>query len=297
MPHNFSTRLREMQLAIPSMRIERRFTLWRHIQKSRRYIRHCLAHDIQPVIVYSHPKTASRSIEHSLQKTSSIYPIHTHVLQQEHFTWSDFRKTPLNNKGIAPDSQPQQWAIQKEIIKMGKPLKTISLVRDPVAVSVSWFFFGLQRWLGFQHKIDPGKLDFEELCSFFMNSFNHDGMLNWFDEEWNKTIGINIFDSSFNQNMGHSTYTQGSNSAIVISTHISDAEKSKALSDFLEMDIPPVTKENTGLSRLSPKVYDQLKESMKMNERLVKRLLESRYATFFFSKEQIEQFETNWSDS
>ena len=187
MPHNFSTRLREMQLTIPSMRIERRFTLWRHIQKSRRVIRHCLAHDIQPVIVYSHPKTASRAIELAISQVNGYVPLHAHVLQECHFTWRDFRKSPLNSRGIAADSQPQQWAIRKEIIDKGLPFKTVSLVRDPVAVSVSWFFFGLQRWLGFQNKLDPSTLNFEELSSVFLNEFNHEGMLHWFEDEWNKT--------------------------------------------------------------------------------------------------------------
>ena len=289
------TQFQQKRQLIPSLRLERRFTLWRHVQRSRKQIRTTIQTGRTPLIVYSHPKTASRAIELAVSRVPLFCPFHTHVLQVNHFTWQDFRNSPLNDRGIAPDSQPEQWAIRKEIIDKKVPLKLVSLVRDPVAVSVSWFFFGLQRWLGYQNKLDPAKLDFEELCSFFFNIFNHDGMLHWFEDEWNKTVGLNIFDSKFDKERGFSSYKNGEISALVLSTHVDDTNKIVALSEFLEQEVPSVSKENTSESRVSPEVYLKLKEAMIEQEELVNRLLSSDYSRFFFSNEMLNSFREQWS--
>ncbi|MBL67718.1 MAG: hypothetical protein CMO74_04575 [Verrucomicrobiales bacterium] len=275
-----------------SPRVERPFTLWRHIRRERRRIREAE----NPVVVYSHPKTASRAIEAAIAGLPSVQPFHAHVLQERHFLKGDFRGIPPNERGITPDGQPVQWAIRREIVESGRPLRLVSLVRDPVAVCVSWFFFGLQRWLACEQKPDPAKLDFEELLDHFHNRFSHDGMIHWFDDEWNKTTGLNIYSKLFDKSRGWQIYERGNIKAVILSAHLEDEIKANALSEFLDEKIDEVPRVNESGAQGAPEVYGKLQRSVRDNQELVDRLLNARFTRHFFEESQIDSFRHRWND-
>jgi hypothetical protein len=277
-----------------SPRLERPLTLWRHIRRARQHVREALNLPLGPVVVYSHPKTASRAIEAVIKQVPDARPFHVHVLQPQHFTWRDFRVEPPNDRGIAPDSQPAQWAIRSEIIEPDRSLNLISMVRDPIAVSVSWFFFGLQRWFGCQQKPDPADFEFAELREYFHDRFVHDGMLNWFEDEWGATTGVDIYSTSFNRGRGWQIYERGKVQALVLSAHLIDEAKTESLADFLGQSVPLVPRINESNRRLAPEIYERLKESIRDNHLLVDRLLGSRYTRHFFNEEQINEFRNRW---
>jgi hypothetical protein len=277
-----------------SPRLERPFTLWRHIRRERRLIRKALDFSLGPVVVYSHPKTASRAIEAAIKEVPGAVPFHVHVLQPRHFTWRDFRVEPPNDRGIAPDGQPAQWAVRSEIVESERSLNLISMVRDPVAVSVSWFFFGLQRWFGCQQKPDPADFEFDELCGYFHDRFAHDGMLNWFEDEWNVTTGVDVYSVPFDRGRGWHVYRRAKVKALVLSAHLSDEAKAEALVGFVDQPVPVVPRVNEGRDRSSPEIYGRLQESIRDNSSLVDRLLGSQYTRHFFSEEQIEGFRNRW---
>jgi len=273
-----------------SPRIERPFTLWRHIRRERRRIREA----DNPVVIYSHPKTASRAIEAAIASTTGLEPFHAHVLQERHFLKGDFRGALPNDRGITPDGQPAQWAIRREIIEKDRPMKLVSLVRDPVAVCVSWFFFGLQRWLACEQKPNPAKLDYDNLVDHLHNRFPHDGMLNWFDDEWNLTTRINIYNESFDKTRGWEVYKHGNMKAIVLSAHLEDETKTEALSKFFDQRITEVPRINEAKTQGTVEVYRDLKKSINTNRILVDHLLDSRFTNHFFEDKQIESFRHYW---
>ena len=277
-----------------SPRLERPFTLWRHIRRERRLVTEALDLPLGPVVVYSHPKTASRAIEAAINEVPDVGSFHVHVLQCRHFTWRDFRVEPPNDRGIVPDGQPAQWAVRSKIIETERSLNLISMVRDPVAVSVSWFFFGLQRWFGCQHKPDPSNFEFDELCGYFHNRFAHDGMLNWFEDEWNITTGVDVYNVPFDRDRGWHVYKRAKVKALVLSAHLSDEAKAEALTGFIGRSVSVVPRVNESSNRPSPEIYEKLKESIRNNSPLVDRLLGSRYTRHFFPEEQIEGFRNRW---
>ena len=250
---------------------------------------------IGPVVAYGHPKTATRSIEAALSTVAGVEAFHAHMLEPSHFTRKNNVFVPPMASGLCPEDQPAQWGVS-EALKANDRMALISAVRDPVAVNVSWFFFGLQRWLRSRRPVDPARVSFERLTTVFRDLFPHEGILNWFTEEWTKVTGVELARLDGVREEGHVTVSFGKGRACVLSAHLSDDRKAEILENFLDLPQGTVSfpRVNRGVDRRSPEVYERLKVLVASDEAYLEKMYGSAYAQHFFTGDQIKAFRASW---
>ncbi|MED5420933.1 MAG: putative capsular polysaccharide synthesis family protein, partial [Pseudomonadota bacterium] len=273
------------------LRIGRTVRLYRNVAMERRRLRAALSKPIGPVVAYGHPKTATRSIESAIASLPDAEAFHAHMLHPMHFTKRNNVFVPPLPSGLCPEDQPSQWSISKAI-DSNKRIMLVSAVRDPVAVNVSWFFFGLQRWLRSPRPVDPESIPFNTLQTLFHEGFPHQGILNWFTEEWERVTGAELRMIDGVRSEGHATTAVGNCRACVFSAHRPDTSKAEILAEFLGVAGDSITfpRTNLGVNRPGSDVYERLKIMVASDSRYLDSMYNSAYSRHFFSKDQIEAF-------
>ncbi len=281
--------------AMASICIGRSFRLRRNIAKERRRFRRGQSLSVGPVIAYGHPRTATRSNEGAIAMVSGVEAFHAHVLHPNHFTTKNNTFVSPLCSGLCPEDQPSQWCIA-EAIKLNEQVTLVSAVRDPVAVNVSWFFLGLQRWLKSPRPVDLNSIPFDTLKDLFRTRFPHNGILSWFTEEWSAVTGIELDALDGVRRDGYATARFGNGHACVFSAHLPDQRKSEILGSVLGLKGDAITfpRLNQGSNRPSSEIYDRLKILVASDADYLDRMYASAYSRRFFSPNQVENFRESW---
>jgi hypothetical protein len=271
----------------------------RYVARTRREARRVdrtLASSDAIVIAYGHPKTATTSTADALAGVTGVTSFHAHVLQPRHFTWVRNTFIPPTDAGICPEDGPAQWALA-DALHGPRPIHLVTLVRDPIAVQISWFFFGLQRWLRSSRPVDIATIPFEELLRLFRGSFPRDGVLNWFEHEWCPVTGHDVDDLRDVRDGGCSVVPFGPHRAAVMSAELSDDRKSRHLESFLDLPAGSVTfpRSNLGADRRRPEVYDRLKVAIGRDSDHLDRVYASPFARTFFTPDTLDGFRRRWT--
>jgi len=265
------------------------------VSRERRRLQSARELPIGPVVAYGHPKTATRSIEAAVADLPGAEVFHAHVLRSAHFTKKDNVFVPPLPTGICPEDQPAQWSIERAIAA-GERITLITAVRDPVAVNVSWFFFGLQRWLRSRKPVDPSSVAFDALERLFYEGHPHQGILNWFTEEWEYASRASLDALAGVRSEGHATTKVGTCRACVFSAHLPDTTKADILADFLGVGDERIVfpRRNLGTSRTGSDIYTRLKAMVASDPGYLDSMYDSAYARFFFTGDQIDGFRRSW---
>lgn len=250
---------------------------------------------VGPVVAYGHPKTATHSVKAAIAEIPGIRAFHAHVLNPRHFIWRRNNLVPSMPSGVCSEDNPPQWALS-EGLDGNRGIRLITLVRDPVAVQVSWFFFGMQRWLRSSRPVDLEAIGADELRSIFYGSFPRDGILNWFDEEWSTVTGHDMEDLTEVATKGHASVEFGPHGACVLSASLGDEAKGRILEDFLGLEVGAIKfpRKNTAAERPHQGIHQQIKSMVASDRGLLDRSYESRYARLLFSPEALEGFRSHW---
>ena len=263
--------------------------------RARRIVRRSLDLPIGPVIAYGHPKTATTSAEAAISAVPGIRSFHAHVLQPKHFIWRRNNLAPPMPSGVCSEDNPPQWALA-DALAGSRPVRLVTLVRDPVAVQSSWFFYGMQRWLQSSRRINVDLIDEDTLYSLFHGIFPRDGILNWFDEEWCPLTGHDLEDLAGVASEGHAKIEFGPHRACVLSSKLEDETKSRILEDFLHLESGSIVfpRKNTAASRPHQETYGRIKAMISADTRLLDRVYGSRYARLLFSPDELDEFRSHW---
>jgi hypothetical protein len=272
----------------------------RYVARTRREARgvhRALASSEAVVIAYGHPKTATTSTAEALAPVPGVASFHAHVLRPRHFTWVRNTFIAPTDAGICPEDGPAQWALA-DALAGSRPVHLVTLVRDPIAVQISWFFFGLQRWLRSSRPVDIATIPFQDLLKLFHGSFPRDGVLNWFEHEWCPVTGHGVDHLGEVRDGGCPVVSFGPHRAAVMSAELSDERKARHLESFLHLPSGSVTfpRSNLGADRRRPEVYDRLKAAIGSDPDLLDRVYASPFARTFFTPETLDGFRRRWTD-
>lgn len=271
----------------------------RYVARTRREargVRRALASSDAVVISYGHPKTATTSATDALSSVAGVTSYHAHVLRPQHFTWVRNTFIAPTEAGICPEDGPAQWALA-EALAGDRPVHLVTLVRDPVAVQISWFFFGLQRWLRSSKPVDIADIPFEDLLRLFHGSYPREGVLNWFEHEWCQVTGHEVEQLREVRDGGCAVVSFGPHRAAVMASDLPDEVKARHLESFLSLPAGSVTfpRSNLGSDRRRPEVYERLKAAISSDSELLDRVYASTFARTFFTPETLEGFRRRWS--
>jgi len=166
-----------------------------------------------PVVIYQIGKVASSSVYFSLKQ---VYPgifLYAHSFQPDHRDWQIRR-------------------LYKRVLVERKPLNIISLTREPVGRNVSAFFENFERDTGTRY----GKHHFSmmELWKLFLENYDHEIPLVWFDKHIAEVFDIDVFATPF-PDCGVESYQEGNRRLLVMKSEIADGFKVSAIRDFLNL--------------------------------------------------------------
>ena len=227
-----------------------------------------------PVLVYQMGKVGSTSIYQSLLKQYPGAVLHTHRFLQKH-------------------KRPQIRSLYRWAVVEKRPLKVISLTRDPISRNVSAFFENFERDIGIPFA--ESNFSIEELKTLFLSKDNHELPLKWFDNNILKNFDIDVFAEPFPEG-GVSTYSHKNVELLIIHLEISDDEKINAIKSFLSMDHFEINNMNVGSNKDYSSSYRMFKEKVKLPATYIDEMCESKYFNHFYSKEEIDLVRNKWSE-
>jgi hypothetical protein len=200
--------------------------------------------------------------------------------------------TPLRKAGWLFRKKLYTERIYKAFVKPGRPLKVITLVREPVANNMSLFFQVVDRYTG----ANTQRVDFDigELTQVFVDRYMHSRPLTWFDAELKRTLGIDVFKYPFPTDIGHTTISSGNIDLLVLRCELDDISKARAIADFVGLDEFEVARSNIAANKPYATRYAEFKERACLPESLLDELYTSKYARHFYADHELERCRAFW---
>ncbi len=176
--------------------------------------------------------------------------------------------------------------------------RVVTLVRDPIARNVSAFFRHLpvnHPHLGVDFRADPANV--ETLLDLFLDPGEpeHQFALDWFDREVRDVLGVDVFAEPFARERGHQTYETTAGPMLLIRLEDLTAVGPTALGAFLGVEDLPVPTRNRTENLNYASTYARFLERLRVPERYLDRMYESRLVRHFYSDEEIGAFRSRWS--
>lgn len=252
-----------------------------------------------PIIIYTMGKVGSSTVYKSLSRASLPNPIlFLHFLSDD----LPIYKQAHRNAGIYPfpDHLYLSEATRRQLKKHKNfPLKVISLVRDPVAITISNLFqnpqFAEQSVLDGMGAIDLQKagayLNRELICQ---HSFPY--IYEWFNKELKAVFGIDVFAEPFPLDKGFAIYSADNIEVLVIRLEDLSGNGPQALADFLGLPAPLILKGSNIRAGTNEKtIYQKLMENVSLDPAACKAIYSSDFVRHFYSEALINVFIAQWT--
>ncbi len=272
-----------------------------------------------PILVYQMGKVGSSSIRNSLFRcqdpstrlvlmSHEFFPIRNrdlrrieiepeyrdYVIREIEHDRHDFEQFPLRKRlGWRFRERFYSERIYRAYVKPGHRLRVVTLVRDPVAANVSMFFQLIDHYIG--TPIEESTYDIETVIQIFLERYVHSRPLTWFDVELKTTLGIDVFRYPFPVAQGYNIISADNVSLLVLKCELDDQTKARAIAEFLDLDDFEIVRSNVTGDKSHAPQYAEFKRRIRVPDRLLDKMYESKYARFFYSSEERSCFRARWS--
>lgn len=234
------------------------------------------------VLVYQMGKVGSSAIEASLGDDA----MHLHTI----YGGRKWMLRRFENKKIIDRVITFLRLIKLRVeIFFAKDVKIITLVREPHARNMSYFFQRLYVDLNYYYQdlcVDPRKADFDNLYAAFeyntkrLNNYLFD---TWFDNEFFLATKINVFDQKYDPQCGYKIFRKNRTSVFV--TRYEDLNLSlPAMEDFIGHSIS-LSKVNDSEEKWYAPVYREFKSSYKPSQKYMDLLKDTKTYKHFYEVE------------
>jgi hypothetical protein len=247
----------------------------------RRAIRRSLRGATPPVLVYTASKVASSAVTHMIS-AANIREIHAAMRR---------RGLGLVGKDM-DDLEDLGLALADEIIKPRRRARVVSLVRDPVARNISFYFQTLD--MLWQQERAHERFTVEQLLEEFHQRFRHERGVDWFDVEFKPVLGMDVYEHPFPQREGFLRIDSGPYEVLLMRHDLDDRLKEKCLADLIRVPSVTLTPMNVGAEKSYSEAYREFLSRVVLPEDYVDRMLGSKYARHFFDPEELERVRAKW---
>ncbi|MCB9294267.1 MAG: hypothetical protein H6559_14270 [Lewinellaceae bacterium] len=206
----------------------------------------------------------------------------------------------------------QQNIISRLETKKNEPWKIITIVRDPIARAITGFFQALGNYVPdypLLREILPHKdllstlfLRFSEpdQIVFFLKGYSYlwgsvEHQIQWFDKDVQPFFGIDVFKSEFNQDKGYSIFKNKNRELLVIRLENLNVCWENACNDLFGEVIALEKRVNTASERSTYSIYKEFRDNLKVNEKTLLEIYESKYMRFFYNEEELTNMKQIWS--
>lgn len=261
----------------------------------RKGIRHALQQPVPPVLVYTTPKVASTSVTAAVQaiEGQTVFQIHVISAAGIRAFAEGMRQRGLTR--AKPDMNGFEdlgHAVNKEIIKPRHRARIVSLVRDPVARNISFYFHNLDALWKTERAHEH--VDIERLLVGFHEKFGHERWINWFDNEFKPVLGIDVYDYPFPRDQGFLRIDSGPYEVLLMRHDLDDRLKEKCLAELIGVPEVSLTPKNVGTEKPYSSTYTEFLKRIELPEDYVELMLGSKYARHFYSAEELARLRAKW---
>lgn len=254
--------------------------------------------------VYTQGKVGSKAVLAALEDAFEVYP----PTESGMYVWDYRRSDPegVRQHQLITGTRRRLLSDDPEVAHFmtkhpERDFKLVSVVREPVSINLSSFFYN---FVPRNPGVDVHELTDEEIIqrlkkgeSFSSPTFN----LDWWDIEVQPMTGIDVYkDGGFPIEEGSTVYSEdlkGRHTEILVlrQEDLQDVAR-LALSDYYEIDVPELGRVNTAEDSANDYAdrYNRFKSEARLPEEWVAAQMESRYARFFYSDEEREEFTNKW---
>ena len=183
--------------------------------------------------------------------------------------------------------------IYRAYVKPGHKLRVITLVREPIANNVSMFFQLIDHYIG--TTIEQSTYDIDTVIQIFLERYMHSRPLTWFDAEVKTTLGIDVFRQPFPIARGYNIVSDDNISLLVLRCELDDQSKAQAIAEFLGLDRFEIVRSNVTGEKSYAKQYAEFKQRMRVPDRLLDEMYESKFARFFYAEAERACYRHHWS--
>ncbi len=267
--------------------------LWRF--HFRRALRRSLRGTTPPVLVYTASKVASSAVTHALASVEGQSVFHVHMISA-----ANIREigAAMRRRGLARvgkdmnDPEDMGLLLADELIHTRRRARVVSLVRDPVARNISFYFQTLD--VLWQQESAHERFTVERLLAEFHERFTHERGVDWFDMEFKPVLGIDVYAYPFPQREGFLRIDSGPYEVLLMRHDLDDRLKEKCLADLIRVPKVTLTPRNVGAEKPYSEAYGEFLRRVVLSEDYVDRLLGSKYARHFFSPEELVRVRAKW---
>lgn len=234
-------------------------------------------------------KVASSSIYSSL-KGENFVVYHMHRLSKQNI--EEVHKSQIEKKGFVDSKAVDQRGIRlyNMFLKKDKrPIYIISLVRNPIERNMSAFF---QNKEYFTKNLNHSNS--EELTKLFFDLYDHETPLYWFDKEFKRCLGIDIYKSPFPKEKRYKTVKSGNLNILLMRVDLNDDKKEEVINNFLGITSFKLKNKNVGTEKSYNNEYKEFKKRINLNESYIRKMLNSKFTSYFYSDNEILEFKEKW---
>ena len=245
--------------------------------------------DENAILIYQMGKVGSTTLENSLPNA-----LHTHSLFDQHPC--PVIKILKHNSILKKIKIKRRANKVLTLLRKRKKIKIITMLRDPFEKNRSHYLQDLHLWLSYRHLYTKaGKDSVREegnrvIHDTFDQCFNHDLVLNWFDNEILPFTKIDILNEAFDKDAGYSIIKKGKYEIFVYKL-----EKVKdilqPLSEFCGTNIV-LTSTNRGDQKWYSSIYQDFKLNYKPSKTYLDSLYDTKLCKHFYTEEEIISFYT-----
>ncbi len=244
------------------------------------------------VLIYQMGKVASSTIK------ASLLPLPRYEVHQVHrLVLSNIERVHREHRARGwpmPSGDPGGLYLQRDLLAR-RPAKVITLVREPIARNISYYFQNLDKILG---QMKAHELPLQTIIDGYPPEFPYsDDPLTWFDYEFNAALGADVYESGWTPGMTAHRWRAGVYDILILRCDAADEAKLEALREFLDAPVLSMRQANVTSAKRSAAVYQAFTQDVRFPAAYVDRMLGSRYARFFFDATSLAQWRSAYIES
>ena len=246
------------------------------------------------ILIYQPGKVGSKTIEASLNqldiKNVHIHSLVTNGVLEDDMTYNEVRE------GF------KLWA--KTITDKGGKIKIITMVREPIARSISLYFmcFADEALCNYpllaEHKgrilIPDTYKGVKDFIKEHANYGQYGEEFEWFNEELKEVFGVDIYEYPFDKEKGYSIIEKD-NIEVLVMTLEKMNENEKVICDYVGVDNFKLHNANVADDKPCKYAYKQLVKEIDVDDDIISFYFDSnKCVEHFYKPEQIEKFKKKW---
>lgn len=222
-------------------------------------------HSITPIFLFQMGKVGSSSVRTTLESQYKGLVVHAH------------NDKMLTNK----HKFILYWRM-----KLRLPIYVICPIRDPLSRNVSAFFQNFTRDTGFELMEKEWTTD--ELLKLFLNRYNHNVSIEWFDRHMRSVFGLDVYAEAFDVHQKWKVYKRKSVKVLVYRSDLDRSLQQEVISQFIGRDFSGFKEDNVTSEKQFGNKYKAFVDEAKLPDVYKTILCRSAYCRHFWSKSEIE---------